>query len=67
MILKYKDISDKILKATKIEVGLLLNFGERPEIKRFAYDNSRKTNIPVIIEDNRLKNPFKSANIRGKH
>jgi len=43
----------KYLKATKIEVGLLLNFGEKPEIKRFAYDNSRKINIPKIIEDNR--------------
>ena len=40
------------LKATKIEVGLLLNFGEKPEIKRFDNDNSRKTNIPMIIEDN---------------
>lgn len=39
------------LKATKIEVGLLLNFGEKAEIKRFAYDNSRKTNIPKIIKN----------------
>lgn len=30
------------LKATKLEVGLLLNFGRRPEIKRKAFDNSRK-------------------------
>jgi uncharacterized SAM-binding protein YcdF (DUF218 family) len=30
------------LKATKYEVGLLLNFGPKPEIKRKAYDNSRK-------------------------
>ena len=30
------------LKATEIEVGLLLNFGERPEFKRFAFDNQRK-------------------------
>ena len=30
------------LRATKIEVGLLLNFGPRPEFKRVAYDNSRK-------------------------
>jgi len=39
------------LKATKIEVGLLLNFGEKAEIKRFAYNNSRKTNIPKIIKN----------------
>ena len=30
------------LKATPYEVGLLLNFGPRPEIKRKAFDNSRK-------------------------
>jgi len=30
------------LKATSIEVGLLLNFGQKPEIKRKAFDNKRK-------------------------
>jgi GxxExxY protein len=30
------------LKATDIEVGLLLNFGTKPELKRKAFDNSRK-------------------------
>ena len=30
------------LRATEIEVGLLLNFGSKPEFKRVAYDNSRK-------------------------
>ena len=30
------------LKATDIEVGLLLNFGTKPEFKRKAFDNSRK-------------------------
>jgi GxxExxY protein len=30
------------LKATPYEVGLLLNFGPQPEIKRKAFDNSRK-------------------------
>ena len=30
------------LKATEIEVGLLLNFGPKPEIKRRAFDNLRK-------------------------
>lgn len=30
------------LRATQIEVGLLLNFGPRPEFKRVVYDNSRK-------------------------
>ena len=31
------------LRATDIEVGLLLNFGPKPEFKRFAYNNIRKT------------------------
>lgn len=30
------------LKATKIEVGLLLNFGERPQIRRWIYTNDNK-------------------------
>ena len=30
------------LKATEIEVGLLLNFGERPEFKRMILDNLKK-------------------------
>jgi GxxExxY protein len=32
------------LKATKIEVGLLLNFGKKPEIKRVIF-NSKRLNI----------------------
>ena len=30
------------LRATKVEVGLLMNFGPKPEFKRFIYDNERK-------------------------
>ncbi len=33
------------LKATPIEVGMLLNFGEEPEFKRFIYTNDRKINL----------------------
>ena len=33
------------LKATEIEVGLLLNFGEEPEFKRMIYTNDRKINL----------------------
>ena len=32
------------LRATDIEVGLLLNFGVKPEFKRLLFDNSRKSN-----------------------
>ena len=30
------------LRATEVEVGLLLNFGERPEFKRLIFDNLKK-------------------------
>jgi len=30
------------LKATKIEVGLLMNFGKKPEFRRKIYSNDRK-------------------------
>ena len=30
------------LKATNIEVGLLLNFGPKPEVRRKLFDNSKK-------------------------
>ena len=30
------------LKATDVEVGLLLNFGPKPEIRRKAFDNTKK-------------------------
>ena len=30
------------LRATDIEVGLVLNFGQRPEFKRRVFDNDRK-------------------------
>lgn len=38
------------LKATDIEVGLLLNFGRKPQFNRFVYDNKRKN-----ISDNQRK------------
>ena len=30
------------LKATEVEVALILNFGERPRFKRLVFDNERK-------------------------
>ena len=33
------------LKATPIEVGLLLNFGEKPEHRRKIFDNDRKGSL----------------------
>jgi GxxExxY protein len=34
------------LRATTIEIGLLLNFGLRPEFKRLIFDNDRKKGVP---------------------
>jgi len=31
------------LRATDIEIGVLLNFGVKPEFKRLVFDNLRKT------------------------
>jgi GxxExxY protein len=36
------------LKATPYEVGLLLNFGPKPEIKRKAFDNARKGSMDWV-------------------
>jgi GxxExxY protein len=36
------------LKATHFEVGLLLNFGVKAEIRRKIYDNARKGNLSWI-------------------
>ncbi len=33
------------LKATKLEVGLLLNFGKRPEFKRKIFSNENKISV----------------------
>jgi GxxExxY protein len=30
------------LRATDIEIGLLLNFGVKPEVRKLLFDNSRK-------------------------
>ncbi|MFN6962147.1 MAG: GxxExxY protein [Pyrinomonadaceae bacterium] len=38
------------LKATQIEVGLLLNFGRRPEHKRRLLTNDRKSLLTVLLD-----------------
>ena len=40
------------LRATRIEVGILFNFGLKPEFKRMAFDNSRKLQAthPGLLE-----------------
>ena len=36
------------LKASSVEVGLLLNFGPKPKFKRFVFDNDRERARPTI-------------------
>ena len=42
------------LRGTEIEVGLLLNFGKNPEIKRKVYDNSLKKNLKRKVDGTRI-------------
>jgi GxxExxY protein len=42
LIVEYEAQLLNYLKATPYEVGLLLNFGPKPETKRRSFDNSRK-------------------------
>lgn len=44
------------LRATPIEVGLLLNFGPRPEFKRLLFDNEKKSQRGQ--SENLLRNVF---------
>lgn len=37
------------LKASTIEIGLLLNFGPRPGLKRLAFSNERKRSRPPVV------------------
>ena len=39
------------LRASDLEVGLLLNFGPKPRIKRLAYANVRKRSRPAVELD----------------
>ncbi len=34
------------LRASELEIGLVLNFGEQPTFKRLAYSNKRKAGMP---------------------
>jgi GxxExxY protein len=38
------------LRATALELGLLLNFGPRPQVRRFLFDNPRKSSaVPNLM------------------
>lgn len=37
------------LKASPVEVGLLMNFGPKPRVKRLAFSNARKRSRPPMV------------------
>jgi hypothetical protein len=39
------------LRATDLEVGLLLNFGPRPIVRRLVFSNERKTGVPAASSE----------------
>ncbi len=39
------------LRATSLEIGLLFNFGPKPQFKRLVFSNSRKRGRPRITAD----------------
>ena len=41
------------LKATSMEVGLLLNFGPTASVKRFVFDNDRKGSMDWMVRKDR--------------
>ncbi|MGH9326839.1 MAG: GxxExxY protein [Terriglobia bacterium] len=43
------------LRATEIEVGLLLNFGPKPQFKRLVFANERKARPQINADERRLK------------
>jgi GxxExxY protein len=54
------------LRATEIEIGLLLNFGKTPEFKRKFFSNKNKalgriTDSTDILDSLFIKDPFESA------
>lgn len=55
-----RDLSDEheaqllnYLKATKYEVGLLMNFGKRPRFERKAFDNENKGSFEWLTPDSK--------------
>ena len=41
------------LRATALELGLLLNFGSRPQFRRLLFDNSRKIRLQTTAAEER--------------
>jgi GxxExxY protein len=52
------------LKATPYEIGLLLNFGQKPEISRKAYENTRKGSLKWLSPNPNPENSDHPAYLR---
>jgi len=56
------------LKATDVEVGLLFNFGKRPQFSRLVYENARKrkpTPVPGNLDEILEAEPLATRDERG--
>jgi GxxExxY protein len=51
------------LKATAIEVGMVLNFGPKPEFRRIAFGNERKVTDVQRIQNDPLASASSAVNI----
>jgi len=56
------DSLNPFLKATNIEVGLLLNFGRKPEFKRYIFNNKQFNPRKSVAK---ITNQYKSVRISG--
>jgi GxxExxY protein len=54
------------LKATGYEVGLLLNFGPRPQFRRMIFGNSRKASRPVTADSPGYQSSSRDYAAHGK-
>ncbi len=46
------------LRATEIQIGLLLNFGKEPQFKRKFFSNEKKVFTPTTTKSDLLKSLF---------
>ncbi|MCW3125212.1 MAG: GxxExxY protein [Bacteroidetes bacterium] len=49
LAIAHKKQTINYLKATEMEVGLLLNFGEKPQIERFLFTNDKKPLLRKVL------------------
>ncbi len=63
LLIEHENQLINYLKATDKEVGLLLNFGKKPEIRRKIFDNDKKT---MLRYPNKKEFAFENINCHHK-